>query len=55
MVHVTIPSDPAVNIGEFNYAAKIDKLKARLALWSTRYLTPYGRVHLVKTEALSLN
>ena len=50
---VKIPNDPEADIGSLNYDAKINSLKTRLALWSYRYLTPYGRVHLVKTEALS--
>ena len=50
---ITIPSDPTANIGELNYPEKVKKLKARLSLWSARYLTPYGKVHLVKSEAVS--
>ena len=50
---VKIPNDPDIDIGNLNYESKISQLKARLALWSYRYLTPYGRVHLIKTEALS--
>ena len=50
---ITIPSDPTANIGELNYPGKVKKLKARLSLWSARYLTPYGKVHLVKSEAVS--
>ena len=50
---IKIPNDPNIDIGNINYEKKINHLKTRLALWSYRYLTPYGRVHLVKTEALS--
>ena len=39
-------------IGE-NYRSKIDSLSRKLSPWLRRSLTPYGRIHLVKSEALS--
>ena len=36
-----------------NYSNKIDKLQTSLNPWRKRGLTPYGRVHLIKTVALS--
>lgn len=36
-----------------NYCNKIDKLQASLNPWLKRGLTPYGRVHLIKSVALS--
>ena len=39
-------------IGE-NYQAKIEGLKRKLSPWLKRSLTPFGRIYLVKSEALS--
>ena len=36
-----------------NYTPKLSRLKSRLNLWSTRDLTPLGRITIVKTLAIS--
>ena len=36
-----------------NYSQKIDKLKKRLNPWLSYGLTPFGKVHVLKSEALS--
>ena len=41
------------NMAEINYAAKINKLKNVLNPWIKRGLTPFGRIHLIKSMALS--
>ena len=41
------------DVAELNYARKINALKGKLAPWGSKGLTPYGKVHILKTEALS--
>ena len=53
MLGIKIPNKNGSDIRQANYPEKIESLKRRLSLWSYRYLTPYGKIHLVKTEALS--
>lgn len=40
-------------MAEVNYAAKISRLSKKLNPWLSRGLTPYGKVHVLKSEALS--
>lgn len=40
------------NLAEINYDEKIQAIKQRLNVWVRRGLTPYGRIHLIKSEAL---
>ena len=49
---VKIDPDGTDWIGE-NYQSKIDSIKRRLNPWLRRSLTPFGRIYLVKSEALS--
>ena len=41
------------NMAAYNYAVRIRKLKNLLNPWMKRGITPFGRIHLVKTMALS--
>ena len=41
------------NMADENYASKIAKLKNLLNPWIKRGLTPFGRIHLIKSMALS--
>ena len=41
------------NMADYNYSIKIDKLKKLLNPWIKRGLTPFGRIHLIKSMALS--
>ena len=41
------------NMAELNYAVKVNKLKNLLNPWVKRGLTPFGRIHLIKSMALS--
>lgn len=45
------PNEP--NIAELNYDRKIAALRNKLAPWGSKGLTPYGKVHILKAEALS--
>ena len=38
---------------EFNFDKKIQKLQAKLNMWSSRDLTIFGRAMLIKTEGIS--
>ena len=40
-------------MAEINYATKISHLGKKLNPWHSRGLTPYGKVHVIKSEALS--
>ena len=42
-----------INIAEINYARKIAALRSKLAPWGSKGLTAYGKVHILKSEALS--
>lgn len=48
-----ISSDPQLDMIQTNYLNKIDKLQQRLNPWLQRGLTPYGKILLVKSVALS--
>ena len=50
---VKITNDPSIDISQVNYDEKLDKMKSKLVPWTGRGLTPYGRVHLLKTELMS--
>lgn len=50
---VRISNDPDVNITEINYERKYISMKNSLTSWNGRGLTPFGRIHLVKSEMLS--
>ena len=41
------------NMAEYNYAVRIRKLKNLLNPWVKRGITPFGRLHLIKSMALS--
>ena len=41
------------NLFHLNYTPKLSRLKNKLNLWSTRDLTPIGRITIIKTFALS--
>ena len=41
------------NTIELNYTEKIQKLRSRLNPWLSHGLTPFGKVYLWKSEALS--
>ena len=49
---IKIDPDGTDWIGE-NYQNKIDSIKRKLSPWLRRSLTPFGRIYLVKSEALS--
>ena len=40
-------------LASLNYPEKIGRLKERLNPWFARNITPYGKVHIIKSEALS--
>ena len=50
---IKITNDPNINTAQLNYNEKLDKMKSRMAPWVGRGLTPYGRIHLLKTELMS--
>lgn len=53
LLGITISNDPNVSLTYTNYERKIESMRARLTPWNGRGLTPFGRIHLVKTEMLS--
>ena len=50
---VKIPLNHTADTADLNYRVKVHKLREKLERWDYKYLTPYGKTHLVKTEALS--
>lgn len=50
---VKIPNDPKTNIAKLNYETKFESIVARFTPWNGRGLTPYGRIHLIKSEIIS--
>ena len=40
-------------IGSYNYDGKLDEIRRLLLVWSRRYLTPFGKITILKTLALS--
>ena len=50
---IQISSDTLVDMVQQNYFNKIEKLQQRLNPWLQRGLTPYGKIHLIKSVALS--
>ena len=53
MLGLQISSDVNIDSLQENYIGKIDKLQSRLNPWLQKGLTPYGKVYLVKSVALS--
>ena len=41
------------NIVTLNFQGKLEDIRRLLAMWSRRYLTPYGKITVIKTLALS--
>ena len=53
LLGLQISSDVNIDSLQENYIGKIDKLQSRLNPWLQKGLTPYGKVYLVKSVALS--
>ena len=41
------------DLGDINYPEKIERLRTKLNPWFGRGLTAYGKIHVIKSEALS--
>lgn len=50
---IKISNDPTVDLNKINYESKYENMLSRLTPWNSRGLTPFGRIHLVKSELLS--
>lgn len=50
---IKIPNDPKTNIANINYEEKFENIISRLNPWNGKGLTPFGRIHLIKSEMLS--
>ena len=52
LLGITFTTDLA-GIGDINYKNKIDDIKKLFKNWQYRYLTPYGKITVIKSLALS--
>ena len=50
---IQICNEPNSNVADINYESKLKPIKTRLNVWNGKSLTPFGRIHLLKSEILS--
>ncbi|MEM9078986.1 MAG: reverse transcriptase family protein, partial [Bacteroidota bacterium] len=50
---VKICNEPNADTALINYKSKLNPIKRRLNVWNGKSLTPFGRIHLLKSEILS--
>ena len=53
LLGVIMSNDPKEDIRSLNYDKKVNEMQSRLTPWTTKGLTPFGKIYLIKSVVIS--